>query len=100
MINFELSLGPKQGINHTLRHDNDACWEIYIDFPGGECSPMGAGILQTARDVFSGKIRFWAVVDENGNPLPGCRTTYATKRAAMEATRTFVDGLINQGETT
>ena len=100
MITFELSLGPKHTIDSPLRHDDDACWEIYIDFPGGEYPPMGAGILQTARDVFSGKIRFWAVVDENGNPLPGCRTTYTTKRAAMEATRTFVNGLINQGETT
>ena len=95
MINFELSLGSKQQINNDLRHNNDACWEIYIDFPGGEFLPMGAGFLQTVRDVLSGKIRFWAVIDENGDKLPGCKTTYPTKRAAMESVHAFVSGRIN-----
>jgi len=86
---FELNLGPKRKVDNKLRHDEDAFWEILVDFPCG-VEGASAGFLHTVRDIFSGKIRFWAVVDENGDYLPGCRGTYTTKRAALKAVDDFV----------
>lgn len=92
---FELNLGPKQSSINPLRHRKDYTCEVLVDFADGREGSLG--FLSVIHNPLSGKLEFWALVDGNGDNLPGQASLYPSKNAAMSTARSFLQDYLAKG---
>tara|TARA_R110002020_G_scaffold168230_2_gene356926 strand:+ start:329 stop:619 length:291 start_codon:yes stop_codon:yes gene_type:complete len=82
--------GPHGG---SLRHEDDTVYEVLVDLDDGR--EFSLGFLQNVRDYVSGEIVYWVLTDGEFNPIPGVSERQPSRRAALEASREFMRGLLS-----